>query len=286
MIELVPFLKWVGGKRQIIDVVTHKIPQNINTYYEPFIGGGSVLLSLLSAVENGDKKIDKFVISDKNKDLIHTYKSIKSNHIVLIKYLKKLSDLYYQENSIKKKETLYYKLRDKYNNKKMNKVQKSALFIFLNKTCFRGLYREGPNGFNVGFGNYKNPNIYDKEQITQISRSFRKYKVSFKHSTYDFILDLAKKDDFVYLDPPYYPINETSFVKYHINGFVLDDHYHLFDFCNQLNKRKIKFLMSNSYTNFNRTVYKKYKIEKILCKRKIHSKAPQSTEYEVLISNY
>lgn len=286
MIELVPFLKWVGGKRQIIDVVTHKIPQNINTYYEPFIGGGSVLLSLLSAVENGDKNIDKFVISDKNKDLIHTYKSIKSNHIVLIKHLKKLTNLYYAKNSIKNKEILYYKLREKYNKKKLSRVQKSALFIFLNKTCFRGLYREGPNGFNVGFGNYKNPNIYNKEQITQISHCFRKYKVSFKHSTYDFILNLAKKDDFVYLDPPYYPINETSFVKYHTNGFILDDHYHLFNFCNQLNKIKIKFLMSNSYTKFNRTLYKKYKIEKILCKRRIHSKTPQSTEYEVLISNY
>lgn len=285
MNTLKPFLKWVGGKKQIISIITDKIPKKIATYYEPFVGGGSVFLALLSQVVHGEREIKKMIISDKNAALINTYKCIKKEPKKLIKVLERLSKQYHSKR-MAGKEKLYYTLRDKYNQPSGSSLDKAALFIFLNKTCFRGLYREGPHGFNVGFGNYVNPCIYDKEEILMISRCLNRYTVLFKHRVYDVMLDTVGKGDFVYLDPPYYPINEKSFVEYHKNGFALSDHEALREFCYQLDKKSVKLLMSNSYTKYNVKTYGKYKMRKILCKRRIHSKTPQSTEYEVLISNY
>ena len=286
--KLKPFLKWAGSKKQIIDIITSKIPTKINTYYEPFVGGGSVPLALLTEMIRGEREIKKMIISDKNEVLINAYNCVKKYPRKLISYLKRLDKEYQSKRSMNGKEKLFYEMRDKYNNesKKISNCMRAALFIFLNKTCFRGLYREGPNGFNVGFGNYKNPTIYDEEQLLLISRCLKKYQVLFKHRPYNTLLDTVKRGDFVYLDPPYYPINDTSFVKYQKNSFTLDDHEELHKFCNQLNKNEVKFLMSNSYTKYNVRMYKKYKRRRILCKRKIHSKIPQSTEYELLISNY
>lgn len=285
--NLKPFLKWVGGKTQIIDIVTSKIPTNIETYYEPFVGGGSVFLYLLKEVIMGKRVIKKMILSDKNKDLINTYNCIKRDPKKLIFNLEKLNKQYYNKKNITSKEIFYYKIRDKYNNSnKLSNSIKAALFIFLNKTCFRGLYRVGPNGFNVGFGNYKTPIIYDKDQILTISHYLNKFRVLFKHSKYNDIISKVNKKDFVYLDPPYYPINDTSFVKYHKNSFNTDDHEELRKFCDQLDKIRVRFLMSNSYTKYNVKAYKKYKRKKILCRRRIHSKTPQSNEFEILIYNY
>lgn len=286
--ELKPFLRWAGSKKQIINIITSKIPNKINTYYEPFVGGGSVPLALLSQMIRGEKVIKKMIISDKNEVLINAYNCVKKVPKKLISHLKKLEREYHSKRSINGKEKLYYQVRDRYNyqGKKMSNCMRAALFIFLNKTCFRGLYREGPNGFNVGFGNYMNPTIYDEDQLLLISRCLNKYRVLFKHRPYDALLGKVKRGDFVYLDPPYYPIHEKSFVDYHRNSFSIDDHEKLHKFCDQLNKNGVKFLMSNSYTKYNVNVYKKYKRRKILCRRRIHSKMPQSSEYELLISNY
>ena len=286
MNDLSPFLKWVGGKTQIIDTVLSKIPNNINTYYEPFIGGGSVFLALLSDVIHKKRIIKKMILSDKNKFLINTYNIIKNEPKKLISQLKILSNKYYNKKSLSKKEEFYYEMREKYNKSNISNITKASLFIFLNKTGFRGLYREGPKGFNVSFGNYINPSIYNDKQILEISHVLNKYKVLFKYASYTSVLKSVKSGDFVYLDPPYYPINITSFVKYQKNSFTLDDHEELNKFCNTLTNKKIKFLMSNSYTKYNMKMYKNYKIKKILCKRRIHSKKPESTEYEIFISNY
>lgn len=284
--ELKPFLKWVGGKKQIISLITSKIVTKIDTYYEPFVGGGSVFLALLSQVKSGEREIGKMILSDKNDVLIKTYNCVKKEPKKLIRELEILSKKYHSKRSMSDKEKLYYQMRDKYNRLGRPSIIKAALFIFLNKTCFRGVYREGPNGFNVGFGHYVNPSIYDKEQLLEISRCLKKYQVLFKHRAYNAVLDNVRRKDFVYLDPPYYPINEKSFVEYHTNGFVIDDHEALKTFCDQLEKNRVKFLMSNSYTKYNMKAYKEYKRRKILCKRRIHSKIPQSTVYELLISNY
>lgn len=283
--ELKPFLKWVGSKKQIINIITSKIPPKINTYYEPFVGGGSVPFALLSQMMRGERVIEKMIISDKNEALINTYNCVKKTPKKLISHLKKLEKEYQSKRSMNGKEKLYYQVRDRYNRSKLSNCMRAALFIFLNKTCFRGLYREGPNGFNVGFGNYKSPTIYNEEQLQEISRYLNKYRVLFKHRPYNALLGKAKRGDFVYLDPPYYPINERSFVDYHRNSFSIDDHEELHKFCDQLNKNGVKFLMSNSYTKYNVNAYKKYKRRRILCRRRIHSKMPQSSEYELLISN-
>jgi DNA adenine methylase len=157
------------------------------------------------------------------------------------------------------------------------------MFIFLNKTCFRGLYREGPNGFNVPYGNYKNPNILNKEHLKNINKLIK--NVKFKNYDYKKSFTNIKKNDFIYLDPPYAPENETSFVKYNKNGFNIDEHKNLFKLCNQLNE---KFIMSNSNVklvidNFNNN---KFNIHTIECKRRINSKKPQTKTNEVIILNF
>ena len=169
-----PFLKWVGGKTQIINDIYKMFPKNIDTYYEPFLGGGSVLIKLLKEQKNNNIQINKIIVGDINEALIYTYINIRDDKDKLLKYLNKIASHYnsieYSTNINRKpqnkndanlsKENYYYWIRTKYNNSNnKRKVKNSARFIFLNKTCFRGVYREGKNGFNVPFGHYKNPTI-------------------------------------------------------------------------------------------------------------------------------
>ncbi len=193
------------------------------------------------------------------------------------------------ENAIKSKESYYYWIRKMYNETSednLSSVQCSAMFIFLNKTCFRGVYRVGPNGFNVPYGNYKNlKSIISYEELTEMSNSIQ--RVRFMDSVFaDVIPNKIESNDFVYLDPPYVPINEKSFVNYQSGGFNDSEHSSLFEKCHDLNKKGIKFVMSNSDTAFVNNEFKQYNITKILCRRAINSKKPDSTEYEVIIKNY
>ncbi len=302
-----PCIKWVGGKTQIIDTVTKSIPLKINTYYELFVGGGSVLIELLNKVERGEIKIKKFVVNDSNENLINMYNCIKSKPSLLIKRLKLLNDHYSKAKLIeyntrhkhildpkldinqiikKGKSYVFYYYRNEYNSKKLKglDVNKAALFIFLNKTSFRGLYRVGPNGFNTSFGNYNNPAILDKENIIKLSKCFNKYSVTFLNKDFTKCFNKLNKTDFCYLDPPYYPLKKTSFVGYSKDGFK-DKHKVVLDLCNNLNKNGIKFVHSNSWCRFNCKNYKGYKQSKILCSRRINSKNPSDTDYEILISN-
>jgi DNA adenine methylase len=312
-ITVEPFLKWVGGKTQICDDVINLFPAVIERYYEPFIGGGSILIKLLNLVDTNMIKIKKFQISDINKTLILTYHNIKHNPEKLIQQLTIIKDNYFKntnisaaskgtsiqffdnidENILKGCNYVYYFYRDMYNKLKKtidnlntdDKCKLSALFIFLNKTCFRGLYRENSSGeFNVPFGNYSNPSIYDKNNITNLSKLFKKYKVKFKCLTFDTIT--VKNNSFVYLDPPYYPENSNSFVDYNGTSFNLESNNKLLNMVNNLNDKNIKFVLSNSDTQWINDNYNKYNINKILCKRKINSKNPKSTVNEVIIKNY
>lgn len=287
-----PFLKWVGGKTQIIDEVLDKFPDEINNYYEPFLGGGSVLLALLCKQKEGKINIrGKIIANDINKNLINVYKTIQSDPHKLIDQLKKLCDTYNsikeekminkpkrgltvkEEDSLKSKEAYYYWIREKY-----NKLDNAAQFIFLNKTCFRGVYRESKNGFNVPFGNYKNPSVYDEDHILQISKLIK--DVIFTNESFEKVLCDFKRDDFVYLDPPYYPENAKSFVDYNSAGFGEEMHKKLFSSCLNL---KCNFVMSNSDVKQVRDTFKDYKIEIIECKRCINSKKPSSTTNEVIV---
>jgi DNA adenine methylase len=291
-----PFLKWVGGKTQIIDDVFSKFPTTINDYYEPFLGGGSVLLYLLQKQKEGKIKIrGKIIANDINTNLINVYKAIQKDPRKLIKELKKLTDTYNsckedkmsekpkrgvsvsETDSLKSKEAYYYWIRDQYNK---NSVIKEAQFIFLNKTCFRGVYRESKNGFNVPFGNYKNPSIYDENHILQISELIK--DVLFINKSFENVIDNVQENDFVYLDPPYYPENEKSFVDYNSAGFDEKIHKKLFQCILGL---KCKFVMSNSDVKFVREYFKNYKIETIVCKRSINSKNPSSKTNEIMVYN-
>lgn len=300
-----PFIKWVGGKTQIINNILSEFPKNIDNYYEIFLGGGSVLFSLLENIRDGNIKLSGNIYAyDINEVLINIYLNIQKNPQELYTEIKKLVDEYNNIEEVKEskedkeyknsdsleeakesKEKYYYWIRKQYNQQiKINKksILICAMFIFLNKTCFRGVYRMGPNGFNVPFGNYKNPEIVNKEHILKISDLIKNVVFEcrdFRHS----LEQKFNKNDFIYLDPPYYPEKKTSFVKYSENGFNNDDHESLF---NTLVKTKTKFVMSNSNVKYVLDFFNndKYNIKSVLCKRTINSKNPESKTTEIIIS--
>lgn len=291
MIKSKPIIKYLGGKAKIVDKLLDKFPDNINHYHEIFLGGGSVLFAVLS-----NKKITGNVYAyDLNEPLIYVYKNIQQNHEALYDNIQILIKEYNscEKNNINRKpkdiieaksskESYYYWIRQTYNN--LTKEDKltiygSSLFIFLNKTCFRGMFRVGPNGFNVSYGNYVNPEIINKEHLTQIHHLIK--NVIFECCSFEISLKNVKEGDFVYLDPPYVEENKKSFVSYTINGF--GDHNQLFSLCKNLN---VNFMMSNSDVPFVRENFSDYHIESILCKRSINSKNPESKAKEVIITNY
>lgn len=300
-----PILKWAGGKTQIIKEVTDKFPLEFNNYYEAFIGGGSVFLELLKLIEVNKIKVNENIyLNDLNSDLINLYSIIKEDTSILFSNIDELVNNYNKaemveyeprhkyninlEESIeeyikKSKSDVFYYYRDLYNTTDDSNL-KSALFLFLNKTCYRGLFREGPNGFNVPFGNYVSPTIYNKDEILELHKLFNKYDVKFSNLDFEKFSENIKKDDFVYFDPPYYPLKKTSFTSYKDDSFH-DKHEVLLKLCNKLNDDEIKFIHSNSYCKFNLDKYKNYNIEKINCKRRINSKKPEDKDFEVIINN-
>ena len=292
-----PFLKWVGGKTQIIENIISKIPQEINNYHEPFLGGGSVLLAILTLQKDNKIKIkNKIYASDINSSLINVYNQIKKNKDELYKSLKYYLNEYdkldgkeinrnpnSEEEAKSSKESYYYWIRKKYNSMNKDSIESAALFIFINKTCFRGMYREGPNGYNVPYGHYKKtPNFITEQEITSISNLIQ--NVEFTKSNFKESLERVKKGDFVYLDPPYAPVNNKSFVNYVADGFNLESHKLLFNSIKKINN--IKFLMSNAKVELVVENFKEYNCENILARRAINSKNPESTALEVLIYNY
>jgi len=274
-----PFLKWVGGKNQIIETILNKIPKRINNYYEPFLGGGSVLLAVLTS-----KKVKgNIYASDSNRYLIGTYQNLQKYPDELIERLQKL--VFRFQNSDQK--DFYYAVREKFNSLDEEgkiSIKGSAFFIFLNKTCYRGIYRESKNGFNVPYGNYHNPKIFDEEHLKNISALIQ--RVIFTAQDFSEVFSSYQEDDFLYLDPPYVEINKTSFVGYQKEGF---DHQKLF---NLVKNNDILFLMSNSDVEKVRDEFKEYQkrsfynIEIINCRRSIHRNNPASRINEVLINNY
>jgi DNA adenine methylase len=295
LIIVKPIIKWVGGKTQIIDKIINKFPKIIENYHEIFLGGGSVLLALLSYEKYNKIKINKKIYAyDLNEMLINLYKNIQSNPNELYNEIIKIKEEFNScegdiinrkplniEEAKTSKESYYYWMRKQYNTiTEKKKIKASAIFIFLNKTCFRGLFRESKNGFNVPYGNNKNPNIIDKSHLFDIHNLIK--NVIFIQSDFSNSFKNINNNDFIYLDPPYVPENENSFVKYTNNGFDLEQHILLFNLTNELNN----FLMSNSnvpliYEYFPKN---KYNIELIDCKRRINSKKPQSMSTEVFIT--
>lgn len=299
-----PFIKWAGGKTQIIDKIMNNFPKEINNYYEIFLGGGSVLLALLSEIENKRIKLNgKIYVYDINNILIDLYKNIKCKTKKLIKYINKYVKEYEScdgeiinrkpENvseAKSSKESYYYWLRNKFN-KIENSVKRSALFLVINKLCFRGLYREGPNGFNVPYGHYKKTPQFLKEPEEELLKIKKLIKnVNFEcldfSKSLEIVLNNYKSNDFVYLDPPYVPVDKKSFVSYNKNGFSEEMHLKLFNLLKKLTEKNIKFMMSNVKVKIILEKFKNYEIIDILCRRAINSKNPESTIYEVIVKNY
>ena len=288
-----PFLKWVGGKTQILDEIIELIPKEMDNYHELFLGGGSVLFAVLSL-----QKENKIVIKNKifaydfNKDLINVFKHIQNNFQSVQKYLNDLKceynsiEIFKNSNSKKSKESFYYSIRDKFNNfPDKQSIEYSALFIFLNKTCFRGMHRRGPKGFNVPFGHYKQINFMDDTEIENISKLIQ--NVEFIHADFQTSIIKIKKKDFVYMDPPYYPIDKKSFVSYNKDGFNLEMHDTLFELCNEkLKKKKIKFLFSNAKVDYVEKSFQDCKIKEIYARRAINRNNPGEKVKEILIYNF
>lgn len=293
-----PILKWVGGKTQIIDKLITDFPLEMNNYREVFLGGGSVLLTLLSYVKNGIIKIHGNIYAyDLNEPLIYVYINIQIHHNELYDMLQEIITEFKEcgngeinrapsniEEAKITKENYYYWTRNNYNKLTDKKsLLASAMFIFLNKTCFRGVFRVGPNGFNVPYGHYTNPEIINKEHLEEIHDLIK--MVVFECCDFNKSLASVEDNDFVYLDPPYAPETDTSFVGYTKNGFNIQDNNHLFKLIHGLNT---KIMLSNADVSLVRENFtnEKYKIVSILCKRSIHSKHPEAKAKEVIIKNY
>jgi DNA adenine methylase len=298
-----PILKWVGGKTQLIDNIITDFPIEINNYYEPFLGGGSILLTLLSYVKNNIIKIYGSIYAyDLNEPLIYMYKNIQNYHNELYIILQNIINDFnecgngiinrkptnIQEAKIAK-ENYYYWIRIKYNklsSTDKNSILGSAMFIFLNKTCFRGVFRIGPNGFNVPFGHYNNPEIINKDHLEEIHNLIQ--NVIFECCDFNKSLTNIESNSFIYIDPPYAPENNKSFVGYTKTGFNIDEHNNLFNLIHILTDTNKKIMLSNSDVDLVRKNFtdEKYNILSILCKRSINSKNPNSKTKEVIIKNY
>ncbi len=232
MVAAKPFIKWAGGKRQLLNSLLSQAPESFNTYHEFFIGGGALFFELFN-----QGRIKNAVLADLNPRLMNAYEVVKRKPTGLIEELKKRK---YSNTS-----EAFYKIREW---EPLDSVEQAARFIYLNKTAFNGLYRENKSGkFNVPFGRYKNPKIVDVEGIRNASRALQKAKLFC--GDFSEITRLAKKDDFAYFDPPYLPVTKTaSFTAYTSQSFTIDDQIRLKETFTSLAKNGIKVMLSNSHT--------------------------------------
>lgn len=272
-----PVLKWAGGKRQLIKYIQKEYPQKFNNYFEPFIGGASVFFDL--------KPTKITYINDFNPEIINVYETIKNFPNELIHKLEK-----HNRNHSKE---YYYRIRNLDRDEEafanIDNISKAARTIYLNRTCYNGLFRVNRKGyFNTPMGRYVNPLICDKDNILNISAYFNSSKINFSCGDFSKILLKAKKNDFVYLDPPYYPISvSSSFTDYTKNGFSKEDQLRLFEACKKLDEKKALFMQSNSDCDFIWELYKDFNIEKIPVKRYINSKSNGRKQiFELIIKNY
>ncbi|MEO1785210.1 DNA adenine methylase [Thermodesulfobium sp. 4217-1] len=270
-IKVHPIVKWAGGKRQLISIIKEGMPENFNRYFEPFIGGGAVFFEI---------QPENAYISDTNEELINLYNVVKNNPLDLIVDLRK------HKNT--KEYFLIIRNADRNASyRDWSNVQKASRFIYLNRTCYNGLYRVNSKGqFNVPFGDYSNPKIADEENILNCSEILQNTEI--RCANFAEILKCVKKGDFVYFDPPYLPLNKTSsFTSYTKEGFNIDMQFTLKAVCDEIDKKGAKFLLSNSDTEVINELYASYNIKKVFASRAINSKADGRGKItEVLIRNY
>ena len=290
-----PFLKWAGGKTQLIEQIKNNLPEIVFkekfTYIEPFVGSGAVLFWLLSEFPN----MKEAVINDINKELIDTYEVIAKNPHDLISILEILQNEYHElEGNQEDKKQYYYEKRNLFNSRDQGKIEQSALFIFLNRTCFNGLYRVNrKNEFNVPIGSYKKPTICDRENIMVVSDALQKVEIIC--GDFEQTVQHAGENTLFYFDPPYKPLNQTSsFNSYTKNEFDDKEQIRLRDFCDKLAKKGHQWILSNSdvkgkdeNNHFFDELYADFHIERVLAKRNINANPEKrGVLSELLITNY
>jgi DNA adenine methylase len=289
-----PFVKWAGGKTQLLDEINNTIPdyikQNRFTYIEPFVGGGAVLFWILQKYPN----IEQAIINDINTDLINSYKTIKESVEELISVLKIWEKEYHSlKDKLEEKKEYYYSKRTLFNSRKSDKITQTALFIFLNRTCFNGLYRVNrKNEFNVPIGSYKTPMICDEENLRAVNKVLQ--KVIILNGDFEDTLKYAKENTLFYFDPPYKPLSQTSsFNSYAKDEFDDNEQIRLAKFCKKIDLLGHQWILSNSDVkgkdpndNFFDGLYSEFNIKRVLARRNINSNPNKRGELtELLITN-
>jgi len=271
-IEVPTFIKWAGGKKKLLEQFEPFFPQKIERFFDPFVGGGSVAFFIIKKYNPNE-----VFLSDINEELINCYNVIKTDVDNLIIELKKLKSMHNKKN--------YYKIRSK-NPTSLPPIKRAARFIYLNKTCYNGLYRVNSKGqFNVPIGEYKNPSIYSEEDLREISQLLKNTKITIMH--FSEIINNVRKDDFVYFDPPYYPLKKgKSFTRYSKNNFLEKDQIELAELFTQLHNKDSRLMLSNSDTDFIKNLYKNYNIHIVNAPRMINCDATKrGVIKEVLVTN-
>ncbi|MFB5609879.1 MAG: DNA adenine methylase [Nitrosarchaeum sp.] len=273
-----PFVKWAGGKRQLIPILHQNLPESFGTYYEPFLGGGALLFHILM-----EKNGQKCSISDLNSDLVLAYATIRDKIDALIASLKN-----HEKNYQKDSTSYYYSIRQ---SNPRSEIEKTSRLIFLNRTCFNGLYRVNSKGkFNVPLGKYSNPNIVNEENLYAVSSILQSNRISIKCRDFEAVLRDAKKGDLVYFDPPYQPVSTTAnFTSYTNKDFTYEDLSRLAELCLKLDSRGCNVLLSNSNSKEVADFFSErpWKITKIAANRSINSNSKKRTgHFELLIKNY
>ncbi len=251
-----PFVKWAGGKRRILREILELLPYHCKSYYEPFLGAGSVFIEMAKL-----KRFDTAIIGDKNHDLINAWKVIQSNVELLIDELHDVDHYKYDKSS-------YLDIRSQ-DTTKMSEIPLAARFIYLNKTCFNGLYRVNLRGqFNTPFGRYKNPTICDSDNLRMVSDILKCVKII--EGDFEFILKGISDGDCSYMDPPYLPLsNSANFDKYTPGGFTIEDHDRLAHVFSSIAEKSIRVIASNSSSGYSINLYSKFDIQMLKSSRNI-----------------
>lgn len=273
--KIAPFVKWAGGKRQLLTQIKERMPKFYNKYYEPFVGGGAVIFEFLP---------QNAVINDINRALVNTYRQICNEPEVFLKVIYKMDSDMWEDGK-----KYYYSLRERYNEKLMKEefdIELAALFVFINKHCFNGLYRVNRKGlFNVPYNDSKRKS-YDEENIRAISQYLK--GVTILEGDFETACENAKEGDFIFFDSPYAPLNPTSFESYTKEGFDIESHKRLSRLFDNLTKRGCYCMLTNHNTELIKELYsnKGYSLDIVSVKRMINSDASNRMGEEVIIYNY